>query len=66
MGRSFTLQRSQGASSADDPEQDDHESDHQENMNETAYGVGGDKSEQPQDEQNNSDGIEHGKYPLVD
>jgi hypothetical protein len=34
-------------------------------MNETAYGVGGNKAKQPQDDQDNGDGIQHGDYPFV-
>jgi hypothetical protein len=57
MGSSFNLQRSYGVSPADDSKQDDHDGDHQKNVYETAYGVGSDQTKQPQDEQNNSDGI---------
>jgi hypothetical protein len=66
MGSSFNLQGSHGVSPANDSKQDDHDGDHQKDVYETAYGVGSDQSKQPQNEQNNSDGIEHGKYPLVD
>jgi hypothetical protein len=36
----LTHERSQGFSSADDSKQDDHDGDHQEQVNETAHGVG--------------------------
>lgn len=42
-------------SSANNPDQDDHDSDDQKNMDETAYGVGRDQPQEPQNEQNNSD-----------
>jgi hypothetical protein len=42
---------------ANDLEQDDHESDHQKSVNQAAGGEGSDQSEQPQDDQNDSDGI---------
>jgi hypothetical protein len=62
MRSSFNLQGSHGVSPANDSKQDDHDGDHQKNVNETAYGVGGDQPQKPQDEQNNSDRIEHGIY----
>lgn len=49
-----------GMSSANDSEQDDHDSDHQKYVNETTEGVGSDQSKKPQDEQNNGNRIEHG------
>ena len=52
-------------SPADDSEQDDHDGDHQKNVDETAHGVGSDKSKKPQDDQNNSNRIDHGYYPFV-
>lgn len=49
-----------GMSSANDSEQDDHDSDHQKYVNETTEGVGSDQSKKPQDEQNNGNRIQHG------
>ena len=63
MGRTFNLQRSQSSSSADDTEQDDHESDHQENVYEAAYGVGGDESEQPQGEEDDDECFKQMIFP---
>lgn len=45
---------------ADDSEQDYHDGDHQENMDQTAHRVGTHQPQEPQDEQNDGDGIEHG------
>jgi len=47
---------SQGLSSANDVKKDDHDGDHQKNVNETAHGVGRNQPQEPQDDQNNSDG----------
>jgi hypothetical protein len=52
-------------SSACHSKQYDNNGNHQKNMNKTACGVGGDQSQEPQYEQNNSDGIEHDNYPFV-
>jgi hypothetical protein len=56
---------SQRFSSADDPEQDNHDGDHQKDVNETADGVGSDQTKQPQDKQNNGNRIKHGICPFV-
>jgi predicted signal transduction protein with EAL and GGDEF domain len=56
---------SKGVASADHSEQDDHEGDHQKNVDETAHGGGGDKPQEPEDQENNSNGIEHGNRPFV-
>jgi hypothetical protein len=50
---------SQPASSANHSQQDNHDGDHQQNVNETAHGVGSDQAKQPQDEHNDGNGIEH-------
>ena len=55
---------SQGPSPANDPDQQHDDRYHQQNVDETADGVGADQSQQPQYEQNNSDGIEHDNSPL--
>jgi hypothetical protein len=34
-------------------------------VDETAHGVGSDQSKKPQDDQNNSNRIDHGYYPFV-
>jgi hypothetical protein len=54
----------QRLSPADDPEQDNHDGNYQKHVNETANGVGSDQSQQPQDEKNDSNGVQHDKYPL--
>jgi hypothetical protein len=46
-------------SSADDPEQNHDNCDYQQNVNETAHGVGCNQSKQPQDNHDDSDGIKH-------
>jgi hypothetical protein len=47
------------ASTTDQFDQDHDDSDDQQNMDEAAYGVGGDQAKHPQDQENNCDGIEH-------
>src|ERR1035437_283477 len=44
---------------ADDSEQDYHDGDNQENMDEAAHGVGSHQAQEPQDDQNDGDGIKH-------
>jgi hypothetical protein len=46
-------------STSDDPQQDNHNRDHQQNMNETAHGVRRDQSQQPQDKHYYGNGIKH-------
>jgi hypothetical protein len=58
------VSRSQRFSPADNPQQDDNEGDYQKNVNETADGVGSDEAKQPQDEENDSNGIQHGEFPF--
>jgi hypothetical protein len=57
IGGSCNLQVSHGVSPANDSKQDDHDGDHQKNVYESADGIGGDEPQEPQDEQNDSDGI---------
>ena len=56
---------SQGLSSANDSNQDDHHGDNQQNMNETAHGVGRDYPQEPQDDQNHSDSPYHVNSPFL-
>ena len=42
-------------SAANDPQQDDHDGDHQKNVNETAQSGGSDQTQDPQYDQNSSD-----------
>jgi hypothetical protein len=51
--------RLQETSPVDHSQQDDHDSDHQQDMDEAAHGVSSDQPEQPQDEHNNGNGIKH-------
>jgi hypothetical protein len=41
------------------PQQDNHNSNHQQNVDETTHGGGCDQTQQPQDEHNYSNGIKH-------
>jgi hypothetical protein len=60
---SFDLLSSSGPSSANDVEQDYHDGDDQQDMNETAHGMGGDQTQDPKDDQNNGDGPQHANSP---
>ncbi len=53
---------SQGLAAADDAQQDDHNGDHQQNMDETADGIRTDQSDQPQDYEYDCDGVKHGNF----
>ena len=44
----------------DEVDQDHHDGRDDQDVNESAHGVGRDESEQPQDEQDNGDRVEHG------
>jgi hypothetical protein len=50
---------SNGTAPANDPEQDYHDGNNQKNMNKAAHGVGCHQSQEPQDDQNDGDGIKH-------
>jgi hypothetical protein len=50
----------QGLATADDTQQDDHNCDHQQYMYEAADGVGTDQTDEPQDNEYDCNGIEHG------
>jgi hypothetical protein len=56
MPAGFTLQGSTALDQIDDQNDD---SDHQENMNESAHGVGAHQSQKPQNEQNYKDSPKH-------
>jgi hypothetical protein len=45
--------------SVDDSDQYDHDRDHQQNVYEAAHGVRGNDSQQPQNEHDDGNGIEH-------
>jgi hypothetical protein len=49
----------QAASSVNHPQQDNHDSDHQQNVNETTHGVRSNHPQQPQDKHNDGNGIKH-------
>lgn len=51
-------------SSANDIKYDNHDGDHQKEVNETAQRVGSDQTQDPQYYQNNSDSIKHINYPF--
>jgi hypothetical protein len=51
----FGAEMSPSPSSANDVKQDDHDSDYQKNVDETAQGGGCDQPQEPQDKQNNGD-----------
>jgi hypothetical protein len=53
------------ASTLNDTNQNDHNRDDQENMNESAHGVRGDKTEKPQDNQDDGNGLEHVASPFA-
>ena len=52
-----------GASSRNDLDEEQHDRDHQQDMDERADGVAADHSQQPQYQQDYSDGIQHGTFP---
>ena len=51
------------ASTLNDTNQNDHNRDDQEGMNESAHGVRSDKTQNPEDDQDNGNGLEHGASP---
>jgi hypothetical protein len=53
-----------GPSSLDDSHQDNHNGDNKKEVDETAHGVGRDQPQHPQDDENDSDSIKHGKFPF--
>jgi hypothetical protein len=56
--------RSQGFLSANDSKQNDHDGDHQKNVNETVHGVGSEQPQEPQYDQDNSNNEKHSNYPF--
>src|SRR5689334_13416248 len=57
--------RSHGTTPADHSEQDHDDGDHQQHMDEPAHGEGGDEPQGPEDEEDDSDGVEHVLFSLV-
>ena len=53
------------ASTLNDTHQNDHNRDDQEGMNESAHGVRGNKTQNPEDDQDDGDGLEHGASPFA-
>jgi hypothetical protein len=51
------------ASTLNDTNQNDHNRDDQEGMNESAHGVRGNKTQNPEDDQDDGNGLEHGASP---
>jgi hypothetical protein len=52
----------QGSATADHAQQDDDDGDYQQDMDKPAYGVRTDQADQPQDEEYDCNGIEHGNF----
>jgi hypothetical protein len=52
------------ASTLNDTHQNDHNRDDQEGMNESAHGIRGNKTQNPEDDQDDGDGLEHGASPF--
>jgi hypothetical protein len=59
QGAAAGLPRSEWTAPADDPQQNYHDGNDQENMDEAAHGVGSHQPQEPQYDQNDSDGIKH-------
>ena len=55
----------QRLAAADDAQQDDHDGDDEQNMDEAAYRVGTDQTDQPQNNEYGCNGIEHGISFLI-
>ena len=53
------------ASTLNDTNQNDHNRDDQENMNESTHGVRGHKTEKPEDNQDDGNGLEHVDSPFT-
>lgn len=53
------LSGTDSSSTFDDPQQYNHNGNHQKNMDKATHGVSGDQSQQPQDKHDDSNGIEH-------
>jgi len=51
------------ASTLNDTHQNDHNRDDQERMNESAHGIRGNKTQNPEDDQDDGNGLEHGASP---
>jgi hypothetical protein len=62
---SFLSPRALGASALNDTNQNDHDRDDQEGMNESAHGVRGNKTQNPEDDQDDGNGLEHGASPFA-
>ena len=53
------------ASTLNDTNQNDHDRDDQEGMNESAHGVRGNQTQNPEDHQDDGNGFEHGASPFA-
>jgi hypothetical protein len=58
------MNKSQRFSSVNDVDQDDYDGDYQKNMNKTTQRIGGHKTHKPQNNENDSDRVQHSKYPF--
>ena len=56
---SKTIQESLQTSTLNDTNQDHHDRENQEDVNEPAHGVRSDKTQEPEDKQDNCDGSKH-------
>jgi hypothetical protein len=61
----FLLPGALCASTLNDTNQNDHNRDDQEGMNESAHGGRGDKTQNPEDDQDDGNGLEHGASPFA-
>jgi hypothetical protein len=53
------------ASTLNHTHQNDHNRDDQEGMNESAHGIRGNKTQNPEDDQDDGNGLEHGVSPFA-
>ena len=53
------------ALSLNHPHQDDHDRDNEEDMNKSAHGIGGDKTQKPEDDQHDCNSPEHSNSPFA-
>ena len=61
----FLFPGSLSASTLNDTHQNDHNRDDQESVNESAHGVRSNKTQNPEDDQDDGNGLEHSVSPFV-
>jgi hypothetical protein len=64
LSSSMAVAASAGTTPADDVDQDRDDGDHQQNMDKATHGVGSYQSQEPQDDENDGDCVEHVDYPF--